>query len=228
MGRDAGVWGSRASHSRITLTAALRLPKTSKNDCFAIWKQTALEHRKYNSESLEAQIVRELLWDITDKEHRPYCLTEREIFLPEVVSGFLKASLHSFRDLAARNCMVNSDFTVKIGGEALSKISYPSSFLCFCSFFFKKNCNRNRLLTDFGMTRDIYETDYYRKGGKGRLITSGYCSHGWTVWSIFAIRSHPCSFISLVFFIFVKYRFQVFLSLTVIFSMVKITQNSAP
>ena len=25
------------------------------------------------------------------------------------------------------------------------------------------------LLTDFGMTRDIYETDYYRKGGKGLL-----------------------------------------------------------
>ena len=24
-------------------------------------------------------------------------------------------------------------------------------------------------LTDFGMTRDVYETDYYRKGGKGLL-----------------------------------------------------------
>ena len=29
------------------------------------------------------------------------------------------------------------------------------------------------LFVDFGMTRDIYETDYYRKGGKGRdLIIS--------------------------------------------------------
>lgn len=25
------------------------------------------------------------------------------------------------------------------------------------------------IFTDFGMTRDIYETDYYRKGGKGLL-----------------------------------------------------------
>lgn len=25
------------------------------------------------------------------------------------------------------------------------------------------------IVTDFGMTRDIYETDYYRKGGKGLL-----------------------------------------------------------
>lgn len=24
-------------------------------------------------------------------------------------------------------------------------------------------------VTDFGMTRDVYETDYYRKGGKGLL-----------------------------------------------------------
>ena len=37
---------------------------------------------------------------------------------------------YNFRDLAARNCMVADDLTVKIG--------------------------------DFGMTRDIYETDYYR------------------------------------------------------------------
>ena len=31
------------------------------------------------------------------------------------------------------------------------------------------NLTPSLLLTDFGMTRDIYETDYYRKGGKGLL-----------------------------------------------------------
>ena len=31
------------------------------------------------------------------------------------------------------------------------------------------NVNTFYCLTDFGMTRDIYETDYYRKGGKGLL-----------------------------------------------------------
>lgn len=30
-------------------------------------------------------------------------------------------------------------------------------------------CNFHFFFTDFGMTRDIYETDYYRKGGKGLL-----------------------------------------------------------
>lgn len=30
-------------------------------------------------------------------------------------------------------------------------------------------CVRTRVRVDFGMTRDIYETDYYRKGGKGLL-----------------------------------------------------------
>lgn len=27
----------------------------------------------------------------------------------------------------------------------------------------------NSYFADFGMTRDVYETDYYRKGGKGLL-----------------------------------------------------------
>lgn len=27
----------------------------------------------------------------------------------------------------------------------------------------------NSFFPDFGMTRDVYETDYYRKGGKGLL-----------------------------------------------------------
>ena len=49
------------------------------------------------------------------------------------------------------------------------------NFFGFVVFVFLKNSNHDRLLTDFGMTRDIYETDYYRKGGKGRLVTSGYC-----------------------------------------------------
>lgn len=31
------------------------------------------------------------------------------------------------------------------------------------------NIENDCLVADFGMTRDIYETDYYRKGGKGLL-----------------------------------------------------------
>jgi hypothetical protein len=39
----------------------------------------------------------------------------------------------------------------------------------FFLFFFVFFINKLVFLTDFGMTRDVYETDYYRKGGKGLL-----------------------------------------------------------
>lgn len=39
----------------------------------------------------------------------------------------------------------------------LGNTNFPFSNLCFV------------FSLDFGMTRDIYETDYYRKGGKGLL-----------------------------------------------------------
>lgn len=37
--------------------------------------------------------------------------------------------------------------------------------VCVCELILTKSVT----VTDFGMTRDIYETDYYRKGGKGLL-----------------------------------------------------------
>lgn len=42
----------------------------------------------------------------------------------------------------------------------LKKSSSLLSQAFFCAF---------SVCVDFGMTRDIYETDYYRKGGKGLL-----------------------------------------------------------
>nr|ANZ55075.1 insulin receptor 1b [Pyrrhocoris apterus]QIS94310.1 insulin receptor 1b [Pyrrhocoris apterus] len=57
----------------------------------------------------------------------------------EIADGmaYLAAKKIVHCDLAARNCMVSEDLTVKIG--------------------------------DFGMARDIYETEYYQKGSKGLL-----------------------------------------------------------
>lgn len=85
----------------------------------------------------------------------------------EIADGmaYLNANKFVHRDLAARNCMVSEDFTVKIGGgwAAVGRRCQPCVSCC------------SHLPPplppppDFGMTRDIYETDYYRKGGKGLL-----------------------------------------------------------
>lgn len=42
------------------------------------------------------------------------------------IDHFLTACFCSCRDLAARNCMVNADFIVKIGGETLYNDCYLS------------------------------------------------------------------------------------------------------
>lgn len=86
----------------------------------------------------------------------------------EIADGmaYLNANKFVHRDLAARNCMVSEDFTVKIGGgwAAVGRLCQPCASCC-------SHLPPPSLppLPDFGMTRDIYETDYYRKGGKGLL-----------------------------------------------------------
>lgn len=102
------------------------------------------------------------------------CILKMAIEIADGMS-YLADKKFVHRDVAARNCMVAEDLTVKIG--------------------------------DFGMTRDIYETDYYRKGGKGLLPVrwmapeslrdgvftsqSDVWSYGVVLWEMATLASQP-------------------------------------
>ena len=56
------------------------------------------------------------------------------------------------RDLAARNCMVSGNLNIKIGGDF---VKYRNQKYVVISI--------HNVITDFGLSRDVYSSDYHRK-----------------------------------------------------------------
>ncbi|XP_034035735.1 insulin receptor b [Thalassophryne amazonica] len=91
--------------------------------------------------------------------------------------GDLKSYLRSLRPDSENNPSARSPPTLKEMIQMAAEIADGMAYLNAKKFVHRDLAARNCMVAedftvkigDFGMTRDIYETDYYRKGGKGLL-----------------------------------------------------------
>ncbi|XP_064422051.1 insulin-like growth factor 1a receptor [Latimeria chalumnae] len=98
------------------------------------------------------------------------------VIMELMTRGDLKSYLRSLRPDAEKNSS-QSPPTLKKMIQMAGEIADGMSYLNANKFVHRDLAARNCMVAedftvkigDFGMTRDIYETDYYRKGGKGLL-----------------------------------------------------------
>lgn len=98
-----------------------------------------------------------------NKPERPSPLTMKDLIFCalDVAKGcrYMESKRFIHRDIAARNCLLSSKGpgrVVKIAGKIFLRHLQSKIFPI-------------KLFLDFGMARDIYRSDYYRKGGKAML-----------------------------------------------------------
>ncbi|XP_054829766.1 insulin receptor-related protein [Eublepharis macularius] len=98
------------------------------------------------------------------------------VIMELMTRGDLKSYLRSLRPEAENNPGLpppSLKDTIQMAGEIADGMAYLNAKKFVHRDLAARNCMVSEDFTvkigDFGMTRDIYETDYYRKGGKGLL-----------------------------------------------------------
>ncbi|KAM9460573.1 insulin-like growth factor 1b receptor [Clarias gariepinus] len=97
------------------------------------------------------------------------------VIMELMTQGDLKSYLRTLRSIKNTSCLPLPPLTkmIQMAGEIADGMAYLNANKFVHRDLAARNCMVAEDFTvkigDFGMTRDIYETDYYRKGGKGLL-----------------------------------------------------------
>uniref|UniRef100_A0A8C6UGW2 Tyrosine-protein kinase receptor n=1 Tax=Neogobius melanostomus TaxID=47308 RepID=A0A8C6UGW2_9GOBI len=95
------------------------------------------------------------------------------VIMELMTRGDLKTHLRSLRKPVSKHVLPPLKKMTQMAGEIADGMAYLNANKFVHRDLAARNCMVTEDFTvkigDFGMTRDIYETDYYRKGGKGLL-----------------------------------------------------------
>ncbi|NXE16665.1 IGF1R factor, partial [Lophotis ruficrista] len=119
------------------------------------------------------------------------------VIMELMTRGDLKSYLRSLRPDAENNPGLpppSLKDMIQMAGEIADGMAYLNANKFVHRDLAARNCMVSEDFTvkigDFGMTRDIYETDYYRKGGKG-LLPVRWMSFGVVLWEIATLAEQP-------------------------------------
>ncbi|KAG7216076.1 hypothetical protein INR49_007828 [Caranx melampygus] len=117
------------------------------------------------------------------------------VIMELMTRGDLKSHLRSLRkENVTSQVLPPLKKMIQMAGEIADGMAYLNANKFVHRDLAARNCMVAEDFTvkigDFGMTRDIYETDYYRKGGKG-LLPVRWMSFGVVLWEIATLAEQP-------------------------------------
>jgi insulin-like growth factor 1 receptor len=184
----SGIWHKDENTKPVNVAVKMLHKNASQQDRMSfLYEASVMKH--FNSN----QVVR--LLGIVSRGNQALAVLEL------MTKGDLKSFLHSLRPedegpLTYKNFPLSENDVLQIAAQIATGMAYLTSLKFVHRDLAARNCMVTDNLTvkigDFGLTRDVYESDYYRKIGQGPLpvrwmppesLMDGKFDHASDVWS---------------------------------------------